>query len=126
MTARMKSIGAELGDDLGRKITFISVTVDPEHDGPAVLKAYAKEHGADHPGWYFLTGSPADIDRLMAQFKLRRQREADGTVDHVLEYFLVGADGQPLVQYLASDINPARVAGDLQDVAAGKRLSESS
>jgi hypothetical protein len=29
----------------------------------------------------------------MARFKLIRQREPDGTVDQVLEFFLVGADG---------------------------------
>jgi protein SCO1/2 len=126
LTARMKAIADHLGGALGSQASFVSVTVDPEHDGPSALKAYAKEQSADLAGWYFLTGPPADVDRLMAQFKLRRQREADGSVDHVLEYFLVGADGQPLVQYLADDANPAKVAGDLQDVIAGKRLVDAS
>ncbi len=126
LTARMKAIADHLGGALGSQASFVSVTVDPEHDGPSALKAYAKEQGADLAGWYFLTGPPADVDRLMAQFKLRRQREADGSVDHVLEYFLVGADGQPLLQYLADDVNPAKVAGDLQDVIAGKRLVDAS
>jgi protein SCO1/2 len=126
LTARMKAIADHLGGALGSQASFVSVTVDPEHDGPSALKAYAKEQGADRAGWYFLTGPPADVDRLMAQFKLRRQHEADGSVDHVLEYFLVGADGQPLLQYLADDANPAKVAGDLQDVIAGKRLVDAS
>lgn len=126
LTARMKAVAEHLGGALGSQASFVSVTVDPEHDGPSALKAYAKEQGADRAGWYFLTGPPADVDRLMAQFKLRRQREADGSVDHVLEYFLVGADGQPLLQYLADDMNPAKVAGDLQDVIAGKQLASAS
>jgi protein SCO1/2 len=126
LTARMKAIADHLGGALGSQASFVSVTVDPEHDGPSALKAYAKEQGADRAGWYFLTGPPADVDRLMAQFKLRRQREADGSVDHVLEYFLVGADGQPLLEYLADDMNPAKVASDLQDVIAGKRLVDAS
>jgi protein SCO1 len=126
LTARMKAIADQLGGALGSQATIVSVTVDPEHDGPSVLKAYAKEQGADRAGWYFLTGPPADVDRLMAQFKLRRQREPDGSVDHVLEFFLVGADGHPLVQYLGSDLNPAKVAGDLQDVIAGKQLANAS
>jgi len=126
LTARMKSIAEKLGDALGPQATFVSVTVDPEHDGPSVLKAYVKEQGTDLAGWYFLTGKPADVDRLMAQFKLRRQREPDGTVDHVLEFFLVRPDGQPLVQYLSSDTNPAKIAGDLQDLIAGKNLASVS
>lgn len=126
LTARMKAIADQLGAALGSQASFVSVTVDPEHDGPSALKAYAKEQGADRAGWYFFTGSPADIDRLMAQFKLHRQHEANGSVDHVLEFFLVGADGHPLLQYLASDVNPAKVAGDLQEVIAGKRLADAS
>jgi len=126
LTARMKAIGDQLGAALGPQASFVSVTVDPEHDGPLALKAYAKEQGADRAGWYFLTGPPADIDRLMAQFKLRRQRESDGSVDHVLEFFLVGRDGQPLLQYLASDVNPAKVAGDLQAAIAGKQMASAS
>jgi cytochrome oxidase Cu insertion factor (SCO1/SenC/PrrC family) len=54
----------------------------------------------------------------MAQFQLKRQREADGTVDHVLEFFLVGPDGRPLKQYLASDVSTAKIAGDLRDASA--------
>lgn len=123
LTARMRAVADQLGPALGSQVWFVSVTVDPEHDRPAALKAYAKEQDADRAGWYFVSGSPADIDRLMAQFKLRRQREADGSVDHVLEFFLVGADGRPLLQYLASDVNAAKVAGDLQAAAAGKRFA---
>jgi protein SCO1/2 len=123
MTARMKTIANQLGAALGPQVSFVSITVDPEHDGPSALKAYAKEQGVDRPGWYFLTGSPSDVDRVMQQFNLRRERESDGTVDHVLEFFLVGADGHPRLQYLASDVNPAKVAGDLVDAVAGKRLA---
>lgn len=96
LTARMKSIAERLGSMLGPQVTFVSVTVDPEHDSPAALKAYAKEQGVDRTGWYFLTAAPADVDREMAQFRLRRQREANGTVDHVLEYFVVGPWSEPL------------------------------
>jgi protein SCO1/2 len=124
LTTRMKAIADELGPALGSSAWFVSVTVDPEHDSPAALRAYAKEQGADRAGWLFLAGTPADVDRVMAQFELKRSRSADGTVDHVLEFFLVGADGRPLLQYLASDVNPAKVAGDVREVIAGRRLAD--
>lgn len=123
LTARMKAIANQLGPDLGSKASLVSVTVDPEHDHPNVLHAYVKQQGAQRDGWYFLTGSPAQIDQLMSRFKLVRQREADGTVDHVLEFFLVGPDGHSEMQYLASDVMPAKVAGDMQRVIAGKQLA---
>jgi protein SCO1 len=114
LTSRMRLIANRLGPMLGSKVWFVSVTVDPEHDGPGELLNYAKQQGADQNGWLFLTGSPADIEQLMNQFKLVRQREADGTVDHVLEFFLVGPDGRQLYQYAASHAEPALVSSDIR------------
>jgi protein SCO1/2 len=126
LTARMKSVANRLGPILGSEARFVSVTVDPEHDHPSDLLAYAKEQGAERNGWLFLTGPPAEIDRLMARFKLQRQREPDGSVDHVLEFFLVGRDGRLMTQYVASDVNPLKLAGDVEQAADGKRLVESA
>jgi cytochrome oxidase Cu insertion factor (SCO1/SenC/PrrC family) len=117
LTSRMRVIANRLGPLLGSKVWFISVTVDPEHDGPAELLNYARQQGADQNGWLFLTGSPADIEQLMNQFELVRQREADGTVDHVLEFFLVGPDGRQLHQYAASHAEPALVSSDIRQAA---------
>ena len=121
LTARMKLVADQLGAVLGTKVRFVSVTVDPEHDHPPQLLAYTKAQGADIKGWSFLTGTPAQIDEVMARFKLHRQREADGTIDHVLEFFLVGADGHPRLQYLASRADPAAIAADLRQAAADHR-----
>lgn len=48
---------------LGKDIFMYSISLDPQHDTPAVLKKYAQMHGAG-PGWLFLTGKPADIELL--------------------------------------------------------------
>ena len=53
--------------DIFRKnpdIIFLSHSVDPEHDQPAQLKAYAEKYEAIPGKWYFLTGSKADIYNL--------------------------------------------------------------
>lgn len=124
LTARMRKIANELGSALGNKAWLVSVTVDPEHDHVQQLADYAKEQGVpDNAGWLFLTGTPQQVDEVMARFKLRRQRESDGSVDHVLEFFLVGADGHEMVQYLATDTNPTKIAGDLERAAAGERVA---
>lgn len=49
------------------KVRLISISIDPEHDGPAVMKKYLKNYRAQ-PGWDFLTGSREDIDRVMKAF----------------------------------------------------------
>jgi protein SCO1 len=124
LTARMRSIAAQLGDSLGSKASFVSVTVDPEHDTPPQLLAYAKEQRADRRGWLFLTGTPAQIDAVMARFNLVRHHEADGSVDHVLEFFLVGPDGRLRYQYLAADVHSERIAADIGRAAGSSSVAE--
>lgn len=47
----------------GLDFHLVSFSVDPEHDTPPVLKAYAAEYGADLASWSFLTG---DSKRIQA------------------------------------------------------------
>ena len=58
-----------LGDRVGHEVFMYSLTVDPEHDTPRVLRAFAARHGVG-PGWLFLTGAPGIMqalrDRLFA------------------------------------------------------------
>lgn len=57
-------IQSKLGDRLGKEVILISITVDPEHDTPEKLREYARRIGAK-PGWYFLTGSRAEVDAAL-------------------------------------------------------------
>ncbi|HTW86867.1 MAG TPA: SCO family protein [Candidatus Binataceae bacterium] len=123
LTARMKQVADSLGSRLGTEAHIVSITVDPEHDHPKQLLAYAKEQGADLSGWLFLTGTPKQIDAVLARFRLFRQREADGTVDHILEFFLVDANGRPLLQYQGEKAEPERVASDAERAAAGETVT---
>jgi protein SCO1/2 len=50
-----------------RKVQLVSISIDPEHDTPRVMKEYLKKYRAK-PGWDFLTGSRANIDKVMYAF----------------------------------------------------------
>src|SRR6059058_4446666 len=41
LTQKLVEVQDALGDSFGDKIQFVSVTLDPEHDTPEVLKDYA-------------------------------------------------------------------------------------
>jgi protein SCO1/2 len=120
LTQHMKLIADKLGLALGPKVLFVSVTVDPEHDRPSRLLDYARVFNANLKGWYFLTGSPAQIDELMRGFRLERSRDGDGEFDHVLGYFLVGPDGHPIVEY-SQQVDPSKPARDAEEAAASTR-----
>jgi cytochrome oxidase Cu insertion factor (SCO1/SenC/PrrC family) len=64
MTANLARVQAYLGDHVGREVNFISISVDPATDTPAELKKYAARFKAK-PGWYFLTGSKENLDKVL-------------------------------------------------------------
>lgn len=61
MTQRMKALTRRL-EGYG-EVNYVSITVDPDHDTPEVLEAYAKKNEAP-PNWLFLTGPRDDVFRL--------------------------------------------------------------
>ncbi len=113
LTAKMAAIAHQLGPALGTGVRIVSITLDPEHDSPAELAKYAKSHDAGGNGWIFLTGTRAQIDQVLALFKLRGTRESDGSITHSLEAFLLGPDGHQIRQYNALDVSPDAVAADV-------------
>lgn len=58
-----------LGDRIGRDIFLVSISIDPEHDTPERLKAYAGQFGA-RPGWTFATGRREDVDKIRRRLGL--------------------------------------------------------
>jgi protein SCO1/2 len=68
MTNNMRALTPKVEKDA--PVRFVSISVDPTRDTPAVLAAYAKRTRND-PRWTFLTGNRDDIVKLSVQgFKL--------------------------------------------------------
>ena len=68
MTNNMRALTPKVGKDA--PVRFVSISVDPAHDTPAVLAAYAKRVRND-PRWTFLTGTRTDLVNLSVHgFKL--------------------------------------------------------
>ena len=121
LTSKIAAVARELGPALGANVTIVSITLDPEHDGPAQLAAYAKSQAVESNSWLFLTGKPADIDQVLAAFKLRRMRESDGSIMHSVSAFLLGPDGHQIRQYNALDVNAKTVAADIDRLATASK-----
>jgi protein SCO1 len=118
----MKLIANQLGPALGSRISFVSVTVDPEHDRPNRLFGYARAFDANVKEWCFLTGSSAQIDQLMSGFSLARTRASDGEIEHILGFFLVDPSGHPTVEY-SERVKPSIAAREAETAASGNSVS---
>jgi protein SCO1 len=117
LTPMMSFVQDRLGADFGRKIAFVSITVDPERDTPEVLKEYAQAFGADPAGWSFLTGDPAAIQDVTRRYGVYASKAANGDVDHTFLTSIVDPKGILRVQYLGVRFDPEEFRHDLLSLA---------
>ena len=71
-----------LGDRVSKDIFFYSLSIDPQHDTPEVLKAYAAKFGGG-PGGLFLTGDKDDIKLVAQKLGLSRSNDAANRDGHM-------------------------------------------
>lgn len=110
-TAKLRQVQEVLGDRVGRDIFMYSISIDPEHDTPAILKKYAEKFKVG-PGWQFLTGKKEDINLLRK--KLGLYEDGEQRSDHTMN-LIVGNEATGQWKQRSTFDNPkvlARVLGD--------------
>jgi protein SCO1/2 len=76
-----------------KNIEFVSITLDPAYDTPAVLKDYAAARNIDTANFSFLTGPESAIKDLLTQFGVIA--EFDGNLlKHTLSTLLIDENGR--------------------------------
>ena len=103
MTRAMKKLTTRFDDEA--PIRFVSVSVDPAHDTPEVLRAYAANHREDDR-WVFLTGEREDVIGLSIDgFKLAAGEAGQGLepILHSTKFILVDREGQIRAYYDGGD-----------------------
>jgi protein SCO1/2 len=82
-------------------VRFVSFTVDPAHDTPAVLADYAKRYKRDPNRWFFLTGETAALNEVSLNgFKLN---SVDGSMTHSTRFALVDRKRRIRGYYITSE-----------------------
>jgi protein SCO1 len=75
-------------------IQMVSFSVDPEHDTPAALTAYANMNKADLSCWHFLTGDKEMLWNISNSMKLAvGQGDSNHQVMHSSHFLLVDGRG---------------------------------
>jgi protein SCO1 len=114
LTTKLVGLGRRLGRDLGAKVAFVAISVDPERDTPDVLRGYAQAHSARGAGWVFLTGTPAEIKDVTRRYGVFARRTERGDVDHTFLTSLVDRAGALRVQYMGVRFDPDEMLRDLR------------
>lgn len=113
--------------EAGQPVRFVSFTVDPTHDTPAVLQGYAGRFGADGNDWWFLTGERAALyDLIKNGFRVtvadRPPADAPATgelITHSDRFILVDGRGRIRGYYHGMDAEAAPAL--LRDLTAVAR-----
>jgi protein SCO1/2 len=92
MSMTFSQVQAALGPERNT-VRMISISIDPEQDTPAVLKAYAGKYDAG-PQWQMLTGSVNDSIAVQRAFDVYRGDK----MNHQPTTFLHARPGQPWVR----------------------------
>ena len=107
-TARLAQVQKMLGDRVGKEIFFYSISIDPTHDTPKVLKAYAQKYHIG-PGWTFLTGKKADIDLISKKLGLYSEPDPNDRDGHTPSVLIGNEPGGQWMRDSATD-NPRFLA----------------
>lgn len=108
---KLSSMLDTLGERADR-IVALYITVDPERDTPAVMKAYLE---ASHPRFTGLTGTTNQIAAARASFRVFAERKADMhdpdgyAVPHTSIAYLLAPSGQCLAHFTDS-LDAERIA----------------
>ncbi|MCC6292097.1 MAG: SCO family protein [Bryobacterales bacterium] len=98
-------------------VRYVSFTVDPEHDTPPQLAAYARRYAANTRRWSFLTGPREQLHALKREaFTLG---DVDGSLNHSTRFVLVDARGVVRGFYgTADDGDVPKLIADIQQLAS--------
>lgn len=100
-------------------LRFVSFSVDPERDTPAVLKEYASRYVTDQSRWLLLTGDRAALTDVASGMKIAdKAAEGDQPIVHSTYFLLTDRNGSVRGVYGSSDEQAmARLVSDATSLA---------
>ncbi len=122
-TAVFYKVKEKFKDDpkLADKIRLISVSFDPEHDTPEVMKLYGAGFEGGQPEWHFLTTTSEEallpITSKFGQMVIKQYDESGnytGTMSHVLRAFLIDKNKNIRQEYSVSFLHDQLVTADIK------------
>lgn len=114
ITRKFGAVRSLLGDGPFR---LIEVTIDPRHDTPKALAAYAREYGITSPAWRILTGDASAVDDFDRSMGIHSIASDSDTILHDERIVLVTPDGTVAEIIDGSSWTPADLAAELRHVA---------
>jgi protein SCO1/2 len=95
-------------------VQFVSITTDPEHDTPEVLRDYGPAHGLDPVNWIFLTTTPDQPEgatrKLAESFGHGFTKTEDGYQVHGVVTHIIDREGDWQANFHGLKFEPTNLA----------------
>ncbi len=116
LTARMSALQKRLAREGagGRRVRFLSITVDPARDSAPVLDQYAKRFNANLGAWKFLREEPQKLQAVLAAYEEWTRPQPNGEIDHPARLYLIDPQGRIREIYSLSFFDERQVFLDIQ------------
>jgi len=118
MVENFRAVRQRFADRIDRDLVLLTISFDPQYDTPQVLARYAASQRAGGPGWHFLTGDKANIERVCNAFGIEYFPE-EGLITHSLQTAVVDRDGRLAATVEGKDFTPQQL-GDLVGAVLGR------
>lgn len=106
-------------------VKIMSMSIDPDHDTPEVLKGYAEALGADQSRWFFVSTSKAAMFDLVTQgFKLAAAPAHDNyPISHTTKALLIDRENRVRGSYdTTMEEDMKKLASDARLLAGEKEI----
>ena len=124
-TPYFQTLQAQLAeaDTQGLPLEFVTISVDPKHDTPAVLADFAGSFQADPDRWHFITGEPTQLKNVIGggfSTYFHSPSDAQGSADVAVDPVFALVDGWGILRavYRTATPDPAILRRDLGLVAS--------
>ncbi|MFB6347813.1 MAG: SCO family protein [bacterium] len=114
ITRKMKKVRSSLLEEGHSDFKLVTVTFDPDHDTPAVLRKYRRSRKIEATNWTFVTGPGETVDALVDRFKISTKQTESGQIVHNLRTYLIDQNGTIKKWYRGSQWNVDTVTDDLR------------
>jgi protein SCO1 len=111
MIANFRAVRDRFAARLERDLVLLTISFDPKYDSPETLARYAAAERGGGPGWHFLTGDSASVERVCHAFGIQYWPE-EGLITHSLQTAIIDRDGRLAATVEGKDFTP-RQLGDL-------------
>jgi protein SCO1/2 len=118
MVANFRQIRDRFAARMDTDLVLLTISFDPKFDTPDTLASYARSERAGGPGWHFLTGDAANVERVCNAFGIQYWPE-EGMITHSLQTAVIDRDGRLAATVEGKEFSP-RQLGDLVEAVLDK------